>query len=878
MSRPTAEQESERRYLRDITDQLRLEGWSILTESNDPNIRSLFERQVDFIARRGSELLVGEVASRTSARREKIDRLAREVAEIPNARLQVYWLGDAPADRPDFSQIERYIKEAIAVADVSPQAGFLMALAAVEGAIAAFADRVNVKSAAPSQQLISNLYSLGYLDESDFSRLKSLYRLRSRIAHLATPEEPERDDIQFVLNLADRMLNNRYASADEMVEWFLDRYQRPAALHSPDPGENDRADAGQREPAELLHEAFPYAPVRSIADAVGDLRQRSQGWTRKSGHASSSMPVPWVTIPADLIELIVAVLLAQRDARAMRIRPSQGDGGMDIVTPANRPGYIDVYQVKSFATGLNASQKRQIRESLIRARDTHNDPGNGILIDTWLLTLPLDPTREQLEWIAEEAASLDVPFAVEWRGYAFLEGLAADYPHVIDYYLRGGKSRLEDTIKALRDLAQLPASGTGAAVEPADIVPRLQNIFEALNREDPHYRYDFEVTSELPVLFARPYLVASATEGEPGRYITFHVYARYPDATDDRPIPVSFSVSREQLTPEAMQAVDDMLRYGTPVEVPAAAITNLNVDMPAGLGLANARGTVALGPWRSDADQPSRVAWAVVSAADSEPLARLIFQMDAPTRGVHGGLLVRGNDSTGVVAATIRIDPPDIENPTISISLTIIDPVGKPVRQVLPGLRFVSKFLSPNRLAFGPEYGNLRIADELPLPSEVQAIPPLVIEYVEALNAISSTSGEPINLPDIATLTSDDYQAILGIAGVLRGDRVPVTWSSVTARIRPGVVTPEQAAVGHQLMTEQDLIVSVGDTQHKIGRAFTYLLSARISVNSDAEPSADGTVSVTIVPEGSNNRAIMTTQALSPEDAQRLASDLFADN
>src|SRR6202000_192815 len=145
--------------------------------------------------------------------------------------------------------------------------------------------------------------------------------------------------------------------------------------------------------------------------------------------------------------------LAQRDARAMRIRPSQGDGGLDIVVPANKPGYLDVYQVKSFASGIDAGQKRQIVKSLARARDTHNNPENGILIDTWMLTLPLDPTREQLAWLKEEAASLNVPFSIEWRGYAFLEGLAADYPQVIDYYLRDGKDRLEDTIKALRDLS-----------------------------------------------------------------------------------------------------------------------------------------------------------------------------------------------------------------------------------------------------------------------------------------------------------------------------------------------------------------------------------------------------------------------------------------
>ena len=845
----------------------------MVSQPSEQNLLSLLDRQVDFIARRGTELLVGEIASRSSAKKERLDLLARQVAEIPNARLQVYWRGDSPLGKPDFGQVERYIREATAVADISPQAGFLMALAAVEGAIAAFAERVGVKPETPPQQLLSNLYSLGYVDEVDFDRLRSLYRLRSQIAHLSTPRQPERDDILFVLNLADRMLNDRYISADEMVEWFLNKYQQGAGLASSDSDESEFHQAAETSTiGELLREAFSYASSRAIADASSDLRERSGVWLRQRSTGSPAVPVPWVTIPPDLIEQIVAVLLAQRTPQAIRIRASQGDGGLDVIVPGNRPGYVVNYQVKRFAAGLNSSQKRQIRKSLIRARDTHNDPSSGLLIETWLLTLPLDPTREQLQWLMQEAADLDVPFTVEWRGRSFLEGLAADYPQVIDYYLRDGKDRLQETIKALRDLAQLPASATGAAMEPGDLIPRLQTVFHALNREDPHYRYDFEVTADPPIYFARPYLVASVTEGGPGQYITFHVYARYADATDDRPIPITFGVTPDRLTPEAQQAVDDMLRYGTQVEVAASAITNLNVDMPAGLGFTNARGTITIGPSRRDSDHPSRVAWAIVTAHNTEPLAQLTFQMDAPTRGPLGGLLVQGTDSTGVVAATIRVDPPQSENPTIGLSVTLIDPTGKPVRQVLPGLRFMRQFQSPNRLAFGPEYGPLTVADALPLPSGNQAIPAFVLEYVEALDLISSTSGTIINLPDLAALTSEDYRSILGAAGVLRGERIPLTWSSITARIRPGAIDPAQADVGHQIMTEQDLIVNIAGTEHRIGRAFTYLHSARISGNLSAEPGPDGNIEVTIVP-AADNRAIMTTQALTPDSVERLISE-----
>lgn len=313
-----------------------------------------------------------------------------------------------------------------------------------------------------------------------------------------------------------------------------------------------------------------------------------------------------------------------------------------------------------------------------------------------------------------------------------------------------------------------------------------------------------------------------------------------------------------------------MLRYGTPVEVPASAITNLHIDMPAGLGITDATGTIYLGPARSGSDQPSRVTWEVISEDSPEPLAQLTFVMEAATRGELGGLLVRGTDTSGVVAVTIRADPPQDENPTISLSLTLINPEGKPVRQALPGLRFLRQFKTPNRLGFGPEYGPLAVTEVVRLPSGQQAIPASVLDYAEALDTISHRSGLAVTLPDFSALTEDDYRAVIGAAKVLRGERTRLTWSSITARVRPGVIEPSQATIARPMMTEQDLIVKIADTEHPIGRAFTYLLSARIDGDPNAEPGSDGNIEVTIVP-GDNAQAVMTTEALTPEAIQDFA-------
>jgi hypothetical protein len=336
--------------LDEVVSQLRLEGWTVTTEPRGDSLPEVLRnRQVDFIARRGPELLIGEVASRTTARQERIDLLARLVEQIPNARLQVYWLGDSSSAKPDFHQVQRYIKEADAVIGISPRAGLLMAMAALEGAVAAFAESVDVKPDMPPRQLLSHLYSLGFIDAPHFDRIASLYRLRSEIAHLATPREPTHDDIRFCLDLADRMLGNRYVSADRVDDWFL----------------NSKRD-------------------RDLAAA----------------------PVPWSAMSPEDIEKIIAVLLSNLNEKAVRIRLPQGDNGLDIVLPTNT-GSVDVYQVKGLSERLNAVRKRQILNSLIRAREIHDDPSNNFVIAKWLLMLPIDPTEGEINWLTEETASLE---------------------------------------------------------------------------------------------------------------------------------------------------------------------------------------------------------------------------------------------------------------------------------------------------------------------------------------------------------------------------------------------------------------------------------------------------------------------------------------
>ena len=578
-------------------------------------------------------------------------------------------------------------------------------------------------------------------------------------------------------------------------------------------------------------------------------------------------PVPWVTTPPDLIEQIVAVLLSRRHPKAVRVRASQGDGGLDVLVPAATPSNVDNYQVKRFASALGDSQKTQIRNSLKAARDTHNDPTNDVSIETWCLTLPLDPSPQEMSWLSKAAAKLNLPFKVEWRPLPFLEGLVTEYPEVIDYYLHDGRDRMESLIADVRGLAQLPGSATGAVVEPGDLTERLGTLFLALNRQDPHYRYEFEVTAAPPILFERPYLVASVIDSGSGWYVTFHVYATYLSAPEDRPIPVNFAVSGTDLTPETAEALNAMLRYGSPVNLPGVAVRDFSIDMPGGLGVTGAAGNVWVGPARGAGDGPTQMVWAIVPPDSLQPLAQLSFEVDAPTCGALGGMIVRGTDTTGVVAAGITVDPPGDEHPAIRLSVTLINPDGKPIRQALPGLRFLRQFHAPNRLAFGPEYGPLTVADSLPLLDSPPAIPALVLDYAEALDTISQHSNRLIPLPDLSTLTSNDYATVIGTATILRGEAAFGRWVPIPAHPKPDEIDPRLVGTAGPVVTEQPLTVSIAGIEYDLGKTYSYLPSARIEGDITAEPGPGGTIDVTVVP-GDNNHAVRSLRRLSTADVQ----------
>lgn len=91
------------------------------------------------------------------------------------------------------------------------------------GAVVYFAaDKDDVQPWTTPWQLLSGLYSLGYVNDRDFERLRVVWKLRNEIAHHLSRVTPGREDIQNILKIAERMVGGQYISADQMIDWFLE--------------------------------------------------------------------------------------------------------------------------------------------------------------------------------------------------------------------------------------------------------------------------------------------------------------------------------------------------------------------------------------------------------------------------------------------------------------------------------------------------------------------------------------------------------------------------------------------------------------------------------------------------------------------------------
>lgn len=514
--------------------------------------------------------------------------------------------------------------------------------------------------------------------------------------------------------------------------------------------------------------------------------------------------------------------ICRENPSARRIRPSRGDGGIDVYVPVG-DSHVVVYQVKKFAENLTAGQLAQIVKSYNRIKKYAKD--RGWTIDAWHLTMPLNPTKENDKWF--DALTAEDTFDATWKGLETFDNWAADFPQVIDYYLESGRDRMLQELNRFHSMTKilLPDVNPQVALdayrglEPADIPARISLLNVTLNDADPHYMYDFAVgtaPAPPPILpNGYPALVASTTRQVEGRYVTVHVLARCAESLYERPITHTGTIVVDRDSDEEREW-RKFLEYGR-VPTRRLRIRNFVIDMPGGLGETSDEGFVSI----HELENPEAEFDRVLSLHDPEgtKLAEVPVHFSAPNSNHDGtGLSTHGIDPSGIL--TVEILSKKREHGwNITCNFTLGDMAGRSVSDITPALAFLQHAYAPSIFRMSDprvprKKADLVLTNDRPRNRESRAAA-VQHDYIQALATIQKYADHEIKVPDLDSIGPDEASEIIRTARLLRNRSITVGWDKLTVTLHKGVTEPEGP---HALAADVPLQVAVGGTVIPLGR------------------------------------------------------------
>ncbi|MGW1315912.1 hypothetical protein [Streptomyces sp. NPDC002426] len=551
----------------------------------------------------------------------------------------------------------------------------------------------------------------------------------------------------------------------------------------------------------------------------------------------------------DEVEAVISNLLYNEHPNATRIRPSQGDYGIDVLIP--HPGHTevkDVYQVKKFAMNLTESQKRQIEKSFRRAL-VGLIRGN-VPVGDWYLVMPLDPTPENMfDWfnnmpdevikgmLADKELKLTAAEksklsewreaegrTIEWKGHLFCEALASKYWFVPDYYLHGGSDRIRAAVdqvaQILRTDLPLRANDAGdltAVLSPGDIGTHLGRLKDALDG-DPHFRYGLSLDPSAPELVDEPGLIAATQEISPdGSCITFRIYERFAEALNERPVPVQL---RFEFEDEDTEAFETWRKYGKPFTSGAS----FNIDLPGGLGGEYENGRVRITPASGGETIENRYR---ISTPGGDVVGEALFSSVTAT-GLDGtGRWIHGSDNNGLLHFDALVDANDL---SLRANFELGQVTGKSPVDALPALEFMAGLTAPNRLQVAGKYGPF--ADLQTLQESSSLIPAVILDYVRALAILQSHAARQIKTPDLSQVTMREARSVMRAASLVQGKTVVRNWKEVT--VDSPLPDAEIDFDGHyQLSILKPLSLAIGGQNFRFGVTDMVMLSAKFSRGPD---------------------------------------------
>lgn len=278
--------------------------------------------------------------------------------------------------------------------------------------------------------------------------------------------------------------------------------------------------------------------------------------------------IAWASYFGEAVEQVIVAYICLQFPSSVHIRPSQGDGGIDVIRSLD-DGSWAVYQIERFSNNLGASQKKQIAKSWNSVIKYSKE--KSFSLKEWYLVMPLDPTKENLEWFSRLTGDSEIE--ASWLGKTHVDGWAAEMPYVTDYYLRDNRDAVLSIVKNMLGVAYSNVADIDGLANQAN---KIQSL---LNDLDPNYAYDLQILSDynkasvIP-FSSRPGLVMSTImETDDRRVIQIDVLAKHNASTDLAPITgkVNFHIGDNAQSKTLQELID----YGVPItDFPASVITN----------------------------------------------------------------------------------------------------------------------------------------------------------------------------------------------------------------------------------------------------------------------------------------------------------------
>ena len=270
--------------LRLAVESLTDEGWDVEVQP----IRlpeELGKFRPDYIARRGDELIIGEVKFRGERELVSLEHLSQLVDQIPRARLEMTWLGRA-VEPPTGDDVVKMSEAAVGLIPTNAAAAMLFAWSSLEGALELYAevDAGSTYRRRPSDAygMLNSMANLGDLSKAQFDRLYRASKQRNAIAH-GEYLQPPSDLIEYVATVAKAIVRGGFATVEEMVEWFLENYKDLADKVSFESQESEHRLILDHSSSvsTVLEVHFDMMPRQDVEEAAVQIGQVGNDWVRR---------------------------------------------------------------------------------------------------------------------------------------------------------------------------------------------------------------------------------------------------------------------------------------------------------------------------------------------------------------------------------------------------------------------------------------------------------------------------------------------------------------------------------------------------------------------------------------------------------------------